>query len=71
MYVNGAREGTPIAQTGSLQTNPSFHAAIGANPDPIENFWSGKIDDVRIYNRALSPAEIAQLFQLGTVILRQ
>jgi hypothetical protein len=28
---------------------------------PVQ-FWSGKIDDVRIYNRALSPYEVAQLY---------
>ena len=27
----------------------------------------GKIDDVRTYNRALSTAEIAQLYHLGSV----
>jgi hypothetical protein len=37
--------------------------------DSVDTFWNeyvGLIDDVRIYNRALSPAEIAALY-LGTV----
>ncbi|MCH7938800.1 MAG: fibronectin type III domain-containing protein [Candidatus Marinimicrobia bacterium] len=29
------------------------------------NYWDGAIDDVRIYNRALSAAEIDSLYQLG------
>ncbi len=29
-------------------------------------FFNGKIDDVRIYNRALSPTEVKQLYNLGT-----
>jgi hypothetical protein len=28
------------------------------------------IDDVRIYNRALSTAEVKQLYQLGTAVVR-
>ncbi len=30
------------------------------------NFFSGRIDDVRIYNRVLKADEIAQLYKLGT-----
>jgi len=30
-------------------------------------YFSGTIDDVRIYNRALSAAEVKQLYKLGTV----
>ena len=28
-------------------------------------YWSGKTDDIRIYNRALSESEIKALFNLG------
>jgi hypothetical protein len=28
-------------------------------------YWNGKIDDITIYNRALSPSEIQQLYTLG------
>jgi hypothetical protein len=31
---------------------------IGNNPDSMERFWNGLIDDVRIYNNALSQAEL-------------
>ena len=33
-------------------------------------FQNGKLDDVRSYNRALSPTQIQQLYNLGTVIVR-
>ena len=33
-------------------------------------FAFGLIDDVRVYNRALSPAEVKQLYKLGAVIIR-
>jgi hypothetical protein len=32
---------------------------------------STKLVDVRIYNRALSTTEVKQLYQLGTVTIRQ
>ncbi|MDZ7959418.1 MAG: LamG-like jellyroll fold domain-containing protein [Aulosira sp. DedQUE10] len=32
----------------------------------VDNYFQGQIDDVRIYNRALSAAEISSLAQLGT-----
>jgi hypothetical protein len=39
--------------------------AVGAKNAPakglLEAFWDGRLDDVRIYNRALGAAEIAQL----------
>ena len=28
-------------------------------------FWDGVIDDIRIYNRALSPTEVKQLYNMG------
>ena len=34
-------------------------------------YFTGKIDDARIYNRALTAAEIKQLYKLGTVIISQ
>jgi len=40
----------------------SNNIAIGYNPGPWDEFFAGKIDEVRIYNRALSPVEINNLF---------
>ncbi|MGO9611278.1 MAG: LamG-like jellyroll fold domain-containing protein [Verrucomicrobiia bacterium] len=42
--------------------------AIGNNPSgSVSNGFSGAMDDVRIYGAALSPAEIAQLYNTDTV----
>ena len=39
----------------------------GALPGPgVVSFFSGSVDDTRIYNRALSGAEIAELYALGS-----
>jgi hypothetical protein len=46
--------------TVGVPTSSSVDQTIGASYSPFY-FWSGSLDDVRIYNRALSPAEIHQL----------
>jgi hypothetical protein len=55
LYVNGSQEGTPIARTGNTYTNSSSILYIG-------NGWNGLIDDVMVYNRALSQAEITAIY---------
>ncbi|MDD2964887.1 MAG: T9SS type A sorting domain-containing protein [Bacteroidales bacterium] len=37
--------------------------SIGRQNDPIDSYWRGKIDDIRIYNRALTPEEVLCLYQ--------
>ena len=55
LYVNGTLAGSrPV--NGSIETS-SDPLYIGGNKQWGENF-QGQIDEVRIYNRALSPAEI-------------
>jgi len=38
---------------------------IGVESSAANRWWDGSIDDVRIYSRALSAAEVAQLYTLG------
>jgi glucose/arabinose dehydrogenase/chitodextrinase len=57
LYVNGVQVASQ-ARTGSLEVN-AFPLRIGGNTYSTE-FFPGRIDEVRIYNRALSAAEIAQ-----------
>ena len=59
---------TPIvgstAVTGSVTENPWY---IGAKNDSgsTASYFNGSLDDVRIYNRALSATEVQQLYNLG------
>ena len=55
LYVNGNQVATHAA-TGSIQntTNPLW---IGGNT-PYGEYFAGQIDEARVYNRALTPAEI-------------
>ncbi len=61
LYVNGTEEGT--AQTISSTWNASGHLTIGANvfSAALADYTSGTIDDVRLYNVALTAAQVTQL----------
>jgi hypothetical protein len=53
------------SQTGYIQVLGGGKLSIGSWSDRYE-FFNGHIDDVRIYNRALSASEIQQLYRGGT-----
>ena len=38
---------------------------IGSEANPVNRTWLGLIDDVRIYDRALSAEEVQALYNLG------
>jgi hypothetical protein len=59
LYVNGAQEGVNIAQTGNLYNGSSQDNLIGESGDAI---FDGSLDDIRIYNRALTAGDVAQLY---------
>jgi hypothetical protein len=59
IYVNSVLDNTPPSRTGSLKTN-SYPLLIGKYGTTSFN---GVIDEVRVYNRALSAAEIQADFQ--------
>ena len=63
MYVD-------VVQDTSLGTTPSRsndkNLTIGRSLNAVSpGYTVGTIDDVRIYNRALSAAEISRLYELG------
>lgn len=59
------------AQTGDMGTitNALRIGARGA-PGAASSLFNGLIDDVRIYNRALSPTDVTNLYQSGSVKLK-
>ena len=59
LYIDGDLENTKSA-TGKMNTNSS-PLLIGTRLKIASSTWNGKIADVRIYNRALSSNEIAEL----------
>jgi len=72
LFVDGVSAATPVAAstetitTASPQLIGAYWNGAGA---PSVWFFPGTIDDVRIHNRALSAAEILQLFKQGQVKL--
>jgi glucose/arabinose dehydrogenase/predicted phage tail protein len=62
LYVNGASVASQAA-AGTLQTNTN-PLRIGGNV-PYGEFFQGTIDEVRVYNRALSAAEIQADMMMG------
>jgi hypothetical protein len=58
-YLNGVSVGTPVSATGNIR---SGGLAIGDSGGSTTYGWAGAIDDVRIYSRILSVAEINTLY---------
>jgi len=54
---------TSISANITTSSQPIRLGAAGDNA----RFLNAKLDDVRVYNRALSPDEVRQLYKLGTV----
>lgn len=65
LYANGAKVATSSTGSGSL-TDGGFGLqkfAIGRSNGSSYTYWTGIIDEVRLYNRSLSAEEIAKLYQ--------
>ena len=61
LYLNGALVGS-TGKSGSLSTNSGVSVWIGGNPpEGSARPWDGLLDEVRIYDRALSAGEIQAL----------
>ncbi|NDB57998.1 DUF1565 domain-containing protein [bacterium] len=63
VYVNGNQIGSVSGAGGLLNTSVNDPLRIGWNNIP--NFYSGDIDDVRIYNRAVTSQEVLDLYSLS------
>ena len=60
VYVDGFDSGTTATSDTALRTGGS--SLIGWTGAGVDSKFSGTIDDVRIYNRALTAAEVNQLY---------
>ncbi|MFT4302998.1 MAG: LamG domain-containing protein [Candidatus Woesearchaeota archaeon] len=59
LYANG----TQVATESKNWNTTENVARIGQQTNELNEFWKGSIDDVRIYNRALSEQEIKRLYE--------
>lgn len=64
-YINGVEKAVNTDPSGPANSN-GFSVTIGAGYPEYSTAWfNGKIDEFRIYNRALSAEEIQQLYCYG------
>jgi len=73
-YVNGSLDGSWV-ENAPLEVYDSVRLIIGANANDSDRaeaapsgFFNGIIDDVRIYNRALTADEIGAIYERGALI---
>lgn len=63
LYVDGQAAEDTVADPGNLTTGNSSDVFIGHAEDP-NDFFDGLIDDIRVFNIALSVEEILSLYSL-------
>lgn len=74
VYINGIRvppaHGHSGSWDGDIVMNPAGVTRIGAEGGGVAtHFFKGLIDDTRVYNRTLTPAEVTTLYQwTGSVV---
>ena len=61
-YADGVPDGTASAMSFSTQTGDTN---IGSIQNGAAGLMNGSLDDVRVYNRALSAREVMQLYRMG------
>jgi hypothetical protein len=63
LYLNGVQDATPTSYTGTISSG-TVGIKIGADyPSSPSYFSNGSIDDVRVYNRALSATDVFNLYK--------
>lgn len=65
-------DGNNVLTTNNVLNTNSSNIYFGRRPNPgieggVDGYYNGKIDDIAIYNRALTPTEITQLYNAGNV----
>lgn len=64
-YRNGVKSATEFSQTGALQDSQDPSLGIGGGGGS-ENWHLGNIDDVLLYNRALSESEVQEIYNASS-----
>ena len=67
LYINGQAEVTCTSLGSTIDWDPTpYNCLIGRYDDDNESYgFQGKIDDVAVWNRALTPAEVTYLYNSG------
>jgi len=68
IYINGALNGNIIAQHANIFTVPTgVTIGSGRTGGDVEDFFTGTIDEPRIWNRALGDAYISKLYKIESL----
>ncbi|MGM0532270.1 MAG: LamG-like jellyroll fold domain-containing protein [Bacteroidota bacterium] len=64
---------TKIAATGTIESGKGYNLLVGAGRDDVPSslLYRGMIDEVRIYNYALTSSEISELYNLDGTVTQQ
>src|SRR3989338_2534619 len=67
-YFNGTLDSSPVFSTSLLTTAGQRFVLGNVNLTNTDNNFQGYLDDVRVYNRALSGDEIKRLYKIGATL---
>ena len=63
LYMDGMQVATvPAKQAPDTTTNP---LRIGANSYPLNGFFKGNVDEIRVWDRTITPAEVSDQYNKG------
>ncbi len=65
VYIDGVQSGSATVFSGILKQGEANNAYIGRMETASPNFFPGLLDEVRMYNRALTSSEIQALYKAG------
>lgn len=68
IYINAVDQTLTFAGANHTPNTNNSQYSIGYDPTTAGRNFSGMIDDVKVYNRALSALEVTQLYSLGLKI---
>jgi len=64
IYIDGGLDSNSVACSGSIATN-DYDVYMGLNSQSMGRSWEGLVDDVRVYNYALTQSEINDIYTGG------
>ena len=67
IYLNGSLVGTATGGSADIATSAT-NVTIGEWSSLTGRAWSGQLDDVRIYNYALTPYQIKTLYNENSAV---
>lgn len=68
LYINGILESSDLSHSKFILQDATSKIAIGKKGESFGDYYKGKMDEVRIYNRVLNKAEIDSLSYNGQPI---